>query len=80
MTTTTTGLPSAPGSLTHFPWRFTLGQDVYIFDQLPTQSVRVVGGELFMGWPHLHVEDAQGHTWRIPQIHAMSKPLTPKLR
>lgn len=74
------GLCPEPGERRLFPWRFTIDQDVYVFDQPYTQSVRVVGGELYMGWPHLFVEDVLGHTWRIPQIHVMSKPLAPKLR
>ena len=35
----------------------------------------VIGGELWMGWPHLHVLDSDGKKVRVPQIHCSSKPI-----
>lgn len=73
----TTEVPTPEiGSIRVFPWRFTLGSDVYLSTQLHSEPAKVIGGELFLGWPHLHVLDAEGRTWRVPQIHCLSKPIS----
>lgn len=71
----------APSDKRVYPWRFVIGQSIYV---LPVENghvlrdreelVDVVGGELWMGAPHLHVRDAYGVTWRVPQIHCSSLP------
>jgi hypothetical protein len=38
-------------------------------------TFKVTGGELWLGWPHLHAVDDTGKAWRLPQIHCSSKPI-----
>lgn len=61
-----------------FPWRFRLGDPVYIVGQFPDSTFIVTGGELWLGFPHLNVLDCEGKVWRIPQLHCSSKPITPR--
>lgn len=68
-------LAAEPGPTLAYPWRFTLGQHIYALGHI--NSVQVVGGELWLGFPHLHCADWSGKTWRIPQIHCSAKPITP---
>ena len=76
-------IPSVPLSLapvpTHhrpYPWRFSLGDTVYVLGHPSAASFKVVGGELWFSFPHLHLVDETGHTWRIPQLHCSSKTIT----
>lgn len=76
-------IPSVPMSVapapTHhkpYPWRFSLDEYVHVLGQPPQFTFRVTGGELWIGWPHLHLQDAAGTTWRVPQIHCSTKPIT----
>ena len=64
-----------PGHDRKYPWRFCLGDEVYIWRHNQEFTYRVVGGELWLGCPHLHCEDVLGQKWRIPQIHASSKTI-----
>jgi len=57
-----------------YPWRFRLGEVVYAIGQ-PT-SFTVVGGEIWMGCPHLLTAGIDGRTWRLPQIHCATKPIS----
>lgn len=59
-----------------FPWRFSLGDFVYVWKRPSTETVEVIGGELWCNFPHLLVRDAAGDTWRIPQLHCSSKTIT----
>jgi hypothetical protein len=59
-----------------YPWRFRIGSLVYIVGRPLHDTFTVVGGELWLGWPHLKVYDRDGLTWRVPQIHCSSKPIT----
>lgn len=56
------------------PWRFSLGQHIHVLGT-HTSTLLVTGGELWLGFPHLHAVDAHGQTWRIPQLHASSTPI-----
>lgn len=55
-----------------YPWRFRLGDVVYALGH--SNSFTVVGGELWMGCPHLLAADILGRTWRLPQLHCSSRP------
>jgi hypothetical protein len=66
-------LAREPGTTASYPWKFTLGQNVYAQGRIDATSLKVIGGELHLGYPHLHVVDAYGHQWRIPQIHCTAK-------
>lgn len=70
----TSRLHPEPADLMQHPWRFRLGQDVYISGH-PQYSYKVTGGELHLGFPHLHLLDSAGITWRISQLRVSSKPL-----
>lgn len=59
-----------------YPWRFRLGATVYVKGHPLHDTFSVVGGELWMGFPHLHLFDKDGRTLRVPQIHCSSKPIT----
>jgi hypothetical protein len=65
-----------PGVMSTHPWRFTLGQHVYLAGRPPTFTYQVTGGELHLGFPHLHLSDALGHTYRVPQLCVSSKPIS----
>lgn len=80
MTTTIPGLAPEPGQRPVFPWRFYMGQEVYLSTQITTEPLKVVGGEIWMNFPHLHVLDAAGAVWRVPQLQVMSKPLSLRQR
>jgi len=63
--------PEPTATRTH-PWRFTLGDTIYALGH--PASFTVVGGELWLGCPHLHAVDIDGRTWRLPQLHCASRP------
>jgi len=76
-------IPTVPMSRAHvptdiasYPWRFRVGSLVYIVGRPLEDTFTVVGGELVKGCPHYHVSDDRGRTWRIPQLHCSSKPVT----
>lgn len=77
-------IPSVPMTLaqkpadTHqvYPWRFRIGSLVYVKGHPTDDTFTVIGGELWLGFPHLHLYDRDGKTWRIPQLHCSSKPIT----
>lgn len=77
-------IPSVPMSLaptpvdTHqvYPWRFRIGSLVYVKGHPTDDTFTVIGGELWLGFPHLHLYDRDGRTWRVPQLHCSSKPIT----
>lgn len=69
-------LAPTPGVMAAHPWRFVLGQHVYLAGSTPTRTLEVVGGELHRGFPHLHLRDIYGHTHRVPQLAASSKPIS----
>lgn len=71
-------LTPEPGLMQAHPWRFTLGQSVYLAGRRQTMSYEVVGGELHRGFPHLHVRDIAGPILRVPQLCASSKPIPVK--
>lgn len=59
-----------------FPWRFALGDFVYVKKSSPTETVEIVGGELWANMPHLKVRDAYGAVWQVPQLHCSSKTIS----
>ena len=63
-----------PGPMAQHPWTYRLGQDVYVAGHSQF-SYKVTGGELWLGFPHYHLMDADGKTWRIPQLRVSSKPI-----
>jgi hypothetical protein len=77
-------IPSVPMSLaatpadTHqvYPWRFRIGSLVYVVGRPLDATYTVIGGELWMGFPHLHLHGRDGTTWRVAQLHCSSKPIT----
>lgn len=68
-------LPEANSRLTH-PWRFRLGDVVYVRGRALDSTYKIVGGELWMGCPHLTLLDLDGKAWRVAQIECSSKPIT----
>lgn len=67
-------LSPEPGMKPKFPWRFALGDFVYIHGR--RSSAEIVGGELHGSFPHLYLRDPAGDIWRIPQLHCSSTPIT----
>lgn len=61
-----------------YPWQFELGQAVYVKDHPYETVFAVLGGELWMGFPHYVLLDNAGKTWRVAQIQCSSKSLEPK--
>jgi len=68
-------LAPEPGDLRTYPWRFQLGELVYIKGWPTDEVLTVIGGELWLGFPHLRLYHRDGTTWRIPQLHCSSKPI-----
>lgn len=62
--------------LAKYPWRFRLGDTVYLRGRSNTETYEVIGGELWLNFPHLHVRDITDNIWRVPQLHCSSKPIT----
>lgn len=58
------------------PWRFHLGNTVFIRNRPTDARFVVVGGELWVGFPHLKVRDEQGKTWLVSQLECSSKPIS----
>jgi hypothetical protein len=71
-------LSPSPTSTRSYPWKFALGDEIYALGHAATTTLKVVGGELWMTFPHIHAIDACGKTWIIPQIHCSSKPIIPR--
>lgn len=69
-------LAPAPSYHTPYPWRFALGDEIYALGHPKGATFKVVGGELCAGCPHLHLVAPDGKTWRIPQLHCSSRPIT----
>jgi hypothetical protein len=69
-------LAPEPGDLRTYPWRFQLGETAYVKGWPLDSTFTVVGGELWLGFPHLQLVDPAGKLWRIPQLHCSSKPIT----
>lgn len=69
-------LSPEPGTELSYPWRFRLGDRLYILGRPLTSTYKVVGGELWLGFPHVHVATEDGKTLRVPQLHCSSKPIT----
>ena len=63
---------AAPEERLVYPWRFRLGDVIYALGH--STSFTVVGGELWMGCPHVLAADILGRTWRLPQLHCSSRP------
>lgn len=61
-----------------YPWRWKLGQQVYALGR--SEPLKVIGGELWVGCPHLHLLDGEGKVWRVPQLHTSSKAISPEVR
>lgn len=66
-----TPLAAAPGPHAVYPWRFRRGD--YVHARGHYTPLLVCGGELWTGFPHYHLLDSAGKTWRIPQLHCSSK-------
>ena len=64
-----------PTNLTQYPWRFRIGEKVFVKYKPLHDTFTIVGGELSRGWPHYHLFDCNGKTWRVPQAHCAAKPL-----
>jgi hypothetical protein len=58
------------------PWRFRLGDVVYVRGRSQDSTFKIIGGELWMGCPHLTVLDLDGKAWRVAQIECSSKPIS----
>jgi len=64
-----------PGTMQAHPWRFTVGQKVYLSGRPPTHTYEVTGGFLYNRFPHLLLLDSTGHQLQVPQLCATSKPI-----
>lgn len=71
----TVSVPQAHERL-NYPWRFRLGDHVYIRGRGLSETFVVVAGELWLSCPHLTVVDADGRAWRVAQIECSAKPIT----
>ncbi len=67
-------VPEFEERLTH-PWRFRLGNSVYVRGRGFDETFKVVGGELWLGFPHYTLLDPAGRTWRVAQIECSSRPI-----
>jgi hypothetical protein len=64
-------IAETPGHDVVHPWRWQLGRTVHALGH--AEPLKVVGGELWLGCPHLHLIDGDGVVWRVPQLHTSSK-------
>lgn len=71
---------AAPTEARNFPWSYCLGEEVYVCTWLRDETFKVIGGELWMDWPHYHLLAPDGTVWRIPQIHVLSRRRNSKER
>lgn len=71
----TVPVPQAHERLT-YPWRFHLGDHIYIRGRGLTETFVVIGGELWLNCPHLIVADLDNRAWRVAQIECSSRPIT----
>lgn len=68
-----------PSERPQHPWRFSLGDDLYLFSHLVEgHTFKVVNGELHKDFPHYHLLAPDGEIWIIPQLHLMTKCRIPK--
>lgn len=69
----------APGDRPTHPWRFCLGDELYLYSHLVEGATfKVVDGELNRDFPHYHLLAPDGSTWRVPQLHLLTKCRLPK--
>lgn len=69
-------LASQPSDAINYPWRFTLGEWVFIRGFASEKTFQIRDGFIHKGMPHLIVRSSySGGTWRIPQLHASSSPI-----
>jgi hypothetical protein len=68
-------LNPSPGEMQSHPWRFTLGQSVYLAGRPPSLTYLVTGGFIHNGFPHLLLSDSLGNRIQVPQLCASSKPI-----
>ncbi len=66
---------ATPGDKPTYPWKYHIGQHIYVRGWPLTERVQVVGGELWLGCPHYLALDGDGKTWRLPQLHVSSKSI-----
>jgi hypothetical protein len=71
-------LAPKPGLAPTHPWRFAVGQYIYLASHPQNISFEVIGGELHLGFPHLHLRDITGSILRVSQLSASSKPIPVK--
>jgi len=71
---------ATPGDKATYPWRYHIGQRLYVRGWPLSDTVQVVGGELWIGCPHYLALDMDGKTWRLPQLHVSSKPISDRAR
>lgn len=71
-------LAPEPQGDTVYPWRWKLGQQVHALGH--GEALKVLGGELWMGCPHLHLLDSDGRVWRVPQLHTSSRAIPAEVR
>lgn len=67
-----------PGPEPAYPWRFSMGDNLYLYThQIEEHTFKVVGGELHDGMPHYHVLAPDGHVWVMAQL-LMTSRILPK--
>lgn len=71
---------ATPGDKPTYPWKYHIGQNIYVRGWPLTESVQIIGGELWLGCPHYLALDGDGRTWRLPQLHVSSKSLSDRAR
>lgn len=75
--TASTRLTSEPSDEIRYPWRFLLGEWVFIRGFSSEKTFQIRGGFIHRGMPHLIVRSSySGGTWRIPQLHASPNPIS----
>ncbi len=71
---------ATPGDKAAYPWKYRIGQRLYVRGWPLSDTVQVLGGELWVGCPHYLALDGDGKTWRLPQLHVSSKPISDRAR
>ena len=63
--------------MTNPPWRFRVGDHVWVRGHHPDERFEILGGELWRTFPHYLVRDlTTGEEWLMPQLQLSRKPLT----